>query len=397
MSAMPWVKLHTEILGDEKLMRAARKGAKRLDLLPWLIAFAAKAGDDGRLTVNGEPAEPQDIAEKIPGVRAISVEQCIESCRAIDILVLDSDGSLRFAAWKRRAGKPSDLKESVLARVHRHREKKAQVVDAEGTRPTEPLADATPAERTATPMKRVSKVLRNAIEVEGEEEEERRGRLRSEHLGTEREPELSDADLLPPASPPAPPSVKPKAERPPPPGVRAFLRVCYDHSIEQPPSERVAAVLQELRATLMPDGAPLEGDRVRAFNLAHLNDVCRSVADKPPKKRGVGMHFVLLKLRDTYLEVKAAAEKPATAKANGRGQPTAIADIVHTPAPKTSDAEIEEHFAEHVDEARAIAAKVDRQYAGMPDKPGLQRVKDAAFQQALRVAYAQREEAHATT
>lgn len=225
---------------------------------------------------------------------------------------------------------------------------------------------------------------------------------RSVDLGKEREPPVDADDLIAPASPPASPSVKPKAERPPrelPPGVQAFLRVCYDYAPGTTPSAVVAKVLDELRETLSPDGANLQGERVRAFNRAHLNDVCREVADKPPKKRHVGMHFVLLKLRDTYLEVKTAAEKPTPAKANGRGQPTAIADVVSSPAPTTSDAEIEAYFAdpEHFAEAKQIQQDVEHQFRSWPKNDALVKTADAALKAALREAYESREEAHVAT
>lgn len=121
MAGMAWVKLHTDILGDPKLMRAARKGARGLELLPWVLAFAASADDDGRLTVDGEPAEPEDIAHGIPGVDADAVSACLASLTTIGVLAPDDDGALAFAAWQRRAMKPSDTPDAARARKQRSR------------------------------------------------------------------------------------------------------------------------------------------------------------------------------------------------------------------------------------------------------------------------------------
>jgi hypothetical protein len=126
---MAWAKLDTDILCDPKLMRAARKGAKGLHLLPWLIAFAKEADDEGRLTVGGEPAEPEDIADLIPGVTPRMVAECIDSLSRIKVLVPDG-GALKLAAWERRSGaKPSDSKEAIRERVTAHRERKRNAVD----------------------------------------------------------------------------------------------------------------------------------------------------------------------------------------------------------------------------------------------------------------------------
>lgn len=121
-----WAKLHVDILGDPKLMRAARKGAKGLILTPWLIAFAKQANDEGRLTVAGEPAEPVDISALLPGVTARAVAESLASLKRIGVLVTDDDGALRFAAWEKRSvgGKPSDQKGAVLERVHRLRQRR---------------------------------------------------------------------------------------------------------------------------------------------------------------------------------------------------------------------------------------------------------------------------------
>ena len=118
-----YAKLWTDILADPKLMRAARKGAKHLVVLPWLIAFAKAAQDHGRLTVNGEPAEPIDIAGQIPGATAGQVAQCLTALLELGVLVAEADGALVFANWERRSGqgRPSDTPDAVAERVRRHR------------------------------------------------------------------------------------------------------------------------------------------------------------------------------------------------------------------------------------------------------------------------------------
>jgi hypothetical protein len=125
--AEEWAKLHTSILGDGKLMRAARKGAKGLEMLPWLFAFAKAEGHDGRLEVSGEPAEPADIAALIPGNPVKAVAQCMASCEsnAVKMLVRDEDDVLCFVSWERRQSvRQSDTPEAINERVRRHREKK---------------------------------------------------------------------------------------------------------------------------------------------------------------------------------------------------------------------------------------------------------------------------------
>jgi hypothetical protein len=128
---MAWAKLHTDILGDPKLMRAARKGAKGLHLLPWLIAFAKQADDEGRLTVGGEPADAVDIAALIPGATPRMVADCLESLERIGVLEPSGgDGAVHLAAWERRSGtKPSDSKDAIRDRVTAHRDRKRNAED----------------------------------------------------------------------------------------------------------------------------------------------------------------------------------------------------------------------------------------------------------------------------
>lgn len=123
---MAWAKLHTDILGDPKLMRAARKGARELLYLPWLIAFAKEADDNGRLTVGGERADAVDISALIPGGTPKAVTAAIASLVSIGVLV-EADGALCFAQWETRSGgKPSDSPSAIGERVARHRAKQRE-------------------------------------------------------------------------------------------------------------------------------------------------------------------------------------------------------------------------------------------------------------------------------
>lgn len=118
---MLWLRLHTDILADPKLMRAAREGAKCLSLTPWLLAFAKQADTGGRLTVGRVPAEPQDIAAMIPGTTTQTVQGCMNELTAIGVLVADEDKVLRFSRWNARQSKPSTALKAVRERVQKHR------------------------------------------------------------------------------------------------------------------------------------------------------------------------------------------------------------------------------------------------------------------------------------
>lgn len=120
-----YAKLWTDIIGDEKLTRAARKGAKHLDKLPWLIAYAKKRDDSGRLSVGDEAAEPDDLAAGVPCVTPKMMAECTASLEAIGILTRDDDDVLRFANWRKRNWmSPSDTPDQVRERVANHRARK---------------------------------------------------------------------------------------------------------------------------------------------------------------------------------------------------------------------------------------------------------------------------------
>lgn len=122
-----WAKVSTDVLSDPKLMKAARSGAKNLEFLLWILVFAKKSDDNGRLSVGGKKAEVEDIADTIPTSKALArrgVKRCLEALLYIGILAEEPDGVLRFTRWDRRQyGKPSDTPERVTARVKAHRER----------------------------------------------------------------------------------------------------------------------------------------------------------------------------------------------------------------------------------------------------------------------------------
>jgi hypothetical protein len=133
---MAWCKLHTDILGDPKLLRAARQGMQGLVFTPWLIAFAKLSDDDGRLTIGGSAAEPVDIAPKIPNATDEDIRIAMESLERIGVLVRDRSNRLRFATWKQRSGtKPSDSREAVADRVRKSRNRKKQSVNSDDVTP----------------------------------------------------------------------------------------------------------------------------------------------------------------------------------------------------------------------------------------------------------------------
>jgi hypothetical protein len=154
---MLWVKLHTDILSDPKLMRAALRGAKHLHLLPWLLVFAKNSRDSGRISIAGEPAEPELIAAAVPGVKPKQIVAAMRELEEIGVLSTDDDGAKRFVNWDKRAEKPSDHPSAVKDRVHRLRERKRDGNAGE------------------TRVKRVTPSIGNATEGEEEEEEEEEG------------------------------------------------------------------------------------------------------------------------------------------------------------------------------------------------------------------------------
>jgi len=86
---------------------------------------------------------------------------------------------------------------------------------------------------------------------------------------------------------------------------RKLLRSCYGSA----PEQRQADVQRQLAATLG-KGAVFEKDqRVKAVDVDHLDDACRRVLADPPRKPDAAIRFVLIKLRDSFGETRAAREK----------------------------------------------------------------------------------------
>lgn len=140
-----WAKVWTDILGDVKLTRAARKGAKGLELLPWIIVFAKSCDAEGALVVGGEPAEAEDIAPLIPGVTTEYVVTALQSLLDVGVLVRDEGGVVALAKWEQRnESPPSAGAAAVKARVAKHRRKKRGVDAPEVGKPAAP-AEVTPA------------------------------------------------------------------------------------------------------------------------------------------------------------------------------------------------------------------------------------------------------------
>lgn len=119
-----WVKLSCDILADPKLMRAQRRGMTTLHLLPWTIVFAKQCRDNGRLTVGGQPALPDDLSTQIPGGTKEEVTKHWEELLSLGVLTEDpNDRVLYFTNWPKRAGsKPSDAPERVKTRVQKLRQ-----------------------------------------------------------------------------------------------------------------------------------------------------------------------------------------------------------------------------------------------------------------------------------
>lgn len=129
---MLWVKFWVDALDDPKLMSAARRGSAHLHWLPWLILFAKRADDEGALTIDGQAADPVDIARSIPNATPKRIAAALGELEKIGVLVRRSSGALEFAAWKVRAeAKPSDGKDAIAKRVRDHRDRKRKRHNAE--------------------------------------------------------------------------------------------------------------------------------------------------------------------------------------------------------------------------------------------------------------------------
>jgi hypothetical protein len=172
-----FAKLWTDVLGDEKLMRAARKGARNLQLLPWLIAFAKKAEDDGRLTVDGAPAEPIDISTQVPNATPRAVAASFEELLSVGVLIRQDDGALAFANWhKRSERKPSDDPDAVRARVQKHRARNAKPGADSGSSNANGNAHVTPSvtrDVTPSPSRERARESKSKSREQEKEQEQR--------------------------------------------------------------------------------------------------------------------------------------------------------------------------------------------------------------------------------
>lgn len=193
---MEWVKMHTDMLGKAKVMRAARKGAMGLQLLPWLILFAKRAKDQGRLTVEGQPAEFEDFAAAIPNLDEAELEACLATLVELKTLALVG-GAYVFISWERRQGypsRPSQAPEQVAGRVAKSRAKKG------GNRVTRKGANLVTHDITQNGVGSVTHSETQG-DVEGEEEVEERSTKPLTGVSKGASGPVRIAELLPVAAP----------------------------------------------------------------------------------------------------------------------------------------------------------------------------------------------------
>lgn len=295
-----WAKLYTDILGDPKLMSAARTGATNLELLPWLIAFAKLADCGGRLEINGKRADSRDIAALLPRVRASRVKKCESELLAIGVLVADSDGVSRFANWERRSGQvrksPSDTTEATRARKRRSRARHEDVT----TRDPNP-----------------SRVESRGVELELEIEQQRIDLDQERALGHEPGSADEPASAAPPTSEPqpqpaepvAPVPVSPAHQIPWPEDALEFGRTFYPRG--QATDQRRADVHAQITATLN-GGCIFRNGLVRASS-EQLARRCREVLSAPPSRGDSAIVVLLTKLSDVGNALDSPTERAQAA------------------------------------------------------------------------------------
>lgn len=265
-----WLKFWCDALDDPKLMRAARKGATQLKLLPWILLFAKRAEDDGRLTVNGEAAEAEDIARSLPAVAAAEVATALTELEQIGVLVRGEDDVLTFAAWEARAASPpSDSREAVRERVRDYR-KRQRVLRAEQG-----------AGNRETPRNALRHVTGSADVTKQSGERERRAERKSESQSGDGEREVGATASFTPA------------QQLPPAAVELLGHI---------QSEKQSRVTQEMRLVLN-GGCTFRNQRICA-SAARLEAKCREslVAVAGGRIRNPGTKawaFTLAKLADT--------------------------------------------------------------------------------------------------
>lgn len=304
-----YAKLWTDILGDEKLMRAARKGAKHLVILPWLFAFAKKVDDNGRITVDGEPAEPDDISSLVPGITARQVAACFDELERIKVLVRDDDGALRLASWEERSGsgsKPSDAPESVADRVRRHRQKKRAATATIDSETPQTRTGVTPhVTRNETP----SVTPRNAGETSyarsREEEEDV-----EEELDREIEPEKEEEGARVTSA------TRPELKRPPSSPASAALREKLKSPAHRSAFDRIAATVPTPETWTAEMAARLDGMHGPAITVQQLGETLTDYVANGCLARPTFKHF------RGYLDNAARPRepRPATNGANGSAE-----------------------------------------------------------------------------
>jgi len=112
---------------------------------------------------------------------------------------------------------------------------------------------------------------------------------------------------------------------------KKLLRTCYGTA----PERRQADVHRQLLESLGKGALFEKGERVKAVDVDHLDDTCRRVLADPPRKSDAAIRLVLIKLRDTFGEVRAAREKtqhpaePPRQRSTSSG-PVRIGDAMRT-------------------------------------------------------------------
>jgi hypothetical protein len=141
---------------------------------------------------------------------------------------------------------------------------------------------------------------------------------------------------------------------------------CYGIKRIVPMTDRQKQVMQDMRATLGERGALLErATYVRAWSPEHLDAMCEKILADGVQKPDAALHLVLLELRKTWLEWKAAAEKAqlgdTTTRAGGPSlSPTRIANLVSVPNnPEIAAAEAW-FAAQPADWQKTIESPIDR-------------------------------------
>ncbi len=73
--------------------------------------------------------------------------------------------------------------------------------------------------------------------------------------------------------------------------------------------ERRRDIAKQSAGALLSTGVDFRGSTVRAVDSDHLDDACLQVLEEPPRDPNAAWVFVLMKLRDTYLEVLSTRNK----------------------------------------------------------------------------------------